>query len=232
MVTNQKISELDYCYVSWELLQELEKNAFSRNECIRAFKKESNDRQSLITSVVALILPIILLGSIVFSNRAASLMYGSTGTTENIWTRVVGLLMLSAFLFLIVYMLSKELSKYKAFRPIKKLINQDLEANLRLEVDAIDQRASKIVNDSILKDSKIPEKFLSSEFLLVIIKYMESGQASFIKEAVYALRLDLKNTGYYANIFPKETLLQLEKKYLLNRNDNLAQKIELAEKND
>ncbi|WP_336206642.1 LPXTG cell wall anchor domain-containing protein, partial [Leuconostoc suionicum] len=92
----------------------------------------------------------------VFSNRAASLMYGSTGPTENIWTRVVGLLMLSAFLFLIVYMLSKELSKYKAFRPIKKLINQDLEANLRLEVDAIDQKASKIVNDSILKDSKIP----------------------------------------------------------------------------
>lgn len=232
MVTEQKITDLDYCYVSWELLQELEKNTFSRNECIRAFKKESNDRQSLIISVVALILPMILLGSIVFSNHAASLMYGSTGTTENIWTRVVGLLMLSAFLFLIVYMLSKELSKYKVFRPIKKIINQDLEANLRLEVDAIDQKASKIVNDSILKDSKIPEKFLSSEFLLVIIKYMESGQASFIKEAVYALQLDLNNTGYYANILPKETLLQLEKKYLLNRNDNLAQKIELAEKND
>jgi len=95
MVTEQKITDLDYCYVSWELLQELEKNTFSRNECIRAFKKESNDRQSLIISVVALILPMILLGSIVFSNHAASLMYGSTGTTENIWTRVVGLLMLS-----------------------------------------------------------------------------------------------------------------------------------------
>ncbi len=31
---------------------------------------------------------------------------------------------------------------------------------------------------------------------------------------------------------PKETLLQLEKKYLLDPNKNLTKKIELAEKND
>ncbi|SJZ90312.1 hypothetical protein SAMN02745116_01793 [Pilibacter termitis] len=225
MATEGKLSDLDYCYASWELLKDLEKNSYSRNECIRAFQEKANARQTLIIGIFAMILPLIVWGRLLLSGNGLRDILSS-----NVATRLVGLLMVSAFLFVLVFMLLKSFWETKALRPLKKMTEKDLRANLMETVQNIDNQAESIVNHRIFSEGRIPENFLSAEMLPLLIRYFERGQVTIMKEAIYSLKLELQNTGYYTNLMPSETLLQKEREYLSDERSNLEKKIEEGEK--
>lgn len=230
MAVEKKISDIDYCYASWQLLKELEKISYSRNERIRVFQEKVNARQSVIIGIIALILPITLWGFLFISpNGIENMLPGLGESIENIGTRIVGLLLLSAFLFIIVYMVLKEVWYSRLLRPLKNLTEKDLKTKLLTDIKVIDEKVESIVYSSVFTAPRIPEKFLSADLLLVLIRYFETEQASFMKEAVYSLNLELQNTGHYTNMTPKETLLQREKVYLSDRENNLNKKIELSD---
>lgn len=50
-----------------------------------------------------------------------------------------------------------------------------------------------------------------------------------MKEALYQLKMELQNTGYYSSSNTRETLLQREKAYLADEKGNLELMIEKEE---
>lgn len=202
------------------------KKSFARNERIRLFQKKVNARQSVIISLAALILPVTLWGFLLFSPNTE--LPGLNESVENTGMRMIGLLLLSMFLFLIAYMLLKELWQSKVFRSVKKLTEKDLIQELLEDIEVIDDEVEEIIYSSVFVEPRIPEKFFSADLLLILIRYFEKGQATFMKEAVFSLNLELKNTDHYENILPKETLLEREKLYLLDKERQLKRKIEMS----
>ncbi|EME8099623.1 hypothetical protein [Enterococcus faecium] len=229
MTENKKINDIDYCFISWQLLTDLEKNSYSRNDRIRLFQEKSNARKSVIISALAIILPVLLWGFLLFPlNKSKEMLDEGAESMQNIGTRFVALFIVSAFLFLIVYMLLKNIWDSQWFRPLKNLAEKDIKVAMMNDIEIIDKKAINIIGNKVFVQPRVPEEFLSAELMLALIRYFETGQASFIKEAIYFLKLEIQNTGYYANTAQKETLLEKEKNYLSDRKSNLEKKIELS----
>ena len=55
-----KLNDLDYCYASIVLLEELEKVSYARNERLRQFHEKVHARQAIVAAALALILPVIV----------------------------------------------------------------------------------------------------------------------------------------------------------------------------
>jgi hypothetical protein len=227
--TKEKLSDLDYCYACWELLKKLEKNVYARNECVRKFRKKANAKQSIMIGLLSLILPIIVWLFLLLSPGGIKDILSSGDNFANFGTRLGGLLMLSAFLFIIIYMLLKAVWDSKLFHPLKKISEKSLSVKLVSDVQSIDKTSKQILNMETFQEKRIPEQYLSAEMMPLLIRYFESGQATFMKEAVYSLKLDLQNTGYYENVVPKETLLQKERLYLADELNQLEKQVEGSE---
>lgn len=224
----KKLSDLDYCYASWMLLTDLEKLSYARNQCIRDFQERTSARKSFISALLALILPLILWGYVLYSVAGNGLL-GAGNNFGTLATRLIGMFTISIFLFLIVFMLLRALWARNVLTFLRKIAERKYKAQLWTEVKEIDKKVRHIVNDSEFEDSGIPEEFLSTEILPLLIRYFESGQAVTMREALYSLKLEFQNTDYYANRLLNETLLQKEKAYLSDEKRNLEKKIEEAE---
>lgn len=227
MTDEVKLSDLDYCYASLEYLKVLEQNSYSRNEYIRDFREKINLKQSTIIGMVALIFPIILWVNFLISVKIVQQNVVSKNFILDYGTNLLGLLMLSAFLFIIVFLFLKNIWQRKLFRPLAKVFEKKLKQRLMINIKPIDENSESIILLSIFQKPRIPEKYLCVEMLPLIIRFFESGQVHMMKEAIYSLELDLQNTGYYQNIIPNHTLLQREKDYLSDRINKLEEMIEV-----
>jgi uncharacterized membrane protein (DUF485 family) len=229
--TEGRLSDLDYCYASWKLLTDLETNSYARNQCVRDFQEKVNRRESFVSILLALILPVILWGYFLINSFSSSGKTPSIGENfGNFWTRLLGILMISILLFLIIFLFSRILWTKNSFRFLKNMFESDLKAKLMDKISPIDDEARRIAYRSIFEEGRIPNDFLSAEMLPLLIRYFERKQATTMKEAVYSLELDLKNTGYYGNLLSNDNLLQREKEYLSDEKGNLDKIIKEAEK--
>jgi hypothetical protein len=230
LAKKNRISDLDYCYAAWLLLTELEKLAYDRNQAIRDFQARSAKKQSMISTGLALFLPVVLwLYLLLFSGQAAGFL-GSGISFETNGTRLIGLFTITIFLFLIVNVVSRNLWTKSVFRPLKKLTERKDKIRLRAEVGVINDKVRHHVNSRAFEESGIPENFLSAEIVALLIRYFESRQASTMKEAVYSLKLDFQNTSKHANLLMNESLLKKEKIYLSDEDGNLEKRILEGEK--
>lgn len=209
-----RLSDLDYCYASVELLKVLENNAYLRNERIRTFLEQRASRETRIVSLVALLFPAVLL----------ILLFGSPGnfareliSIENFLFRMFSLLMLGLFIFIFCFLLVYYLWHLRLVEPLRKKLTHDLKKELLDDISKIDEHTESIVQKSLFTQPRVPELYLCTEILPLLIRYFEKGLADFMKEAVYALELELKHTGHYHHLVPRVTFLQREKDYLQNR---------------
>ncbi|GAB2026568.1 hypothetical protein [Lactovum odontotermitis] len=227
MTTEVRLNDVDYCYAVWKLLTDLEKDSFARNQAIRDFREKADRRESHVSALLALVLPLILWGYLLsFSNKAeAGKILDFAGNLASFAARLFGIIMVTVFLFLIVFLLVRSLWTKRVFRSLRDLTERNLKAELLADVEKIDKDVKRIESHSLLSEARIPDKLLSAEILPVLVRYFESGQADTMKEAVYFLNQDLQNTGNYSNLLPKETLLQKEKEYLSDEAGNLERKI-------
>lgn len=222
MATEKKLSDLDYCYASILLLEELEKTSYARNERIRLFHEKTHARQAVISGVVASILPVILWGYLLLSK----VNLFDTKNMANFGTSLVGLLMMTALLFLVPYLLLNAVWHQSLFRGLKVACQKHLKTLLLADVKVIDDKAKYIVSKDVFVEPRIPEEYFSVDFLSLLVRYFESGQATFMKEALYSLKLELQNTGYYSSSSLHQTLLSKEKDYLADESKNLEMMIE------
>ncbi|WP_205272588.1 hypothetical protein [Lactococcus taiwanensis] len=209
-----RLSDLDYCYASVELLKVLENNAYLRNERIRTFLEQRASRETRIVSLVALLFPTVLL----------ILLFGFPGnfareliSIENFLFRMFSLLMLGLFIFIFCFLLMHQLWHLHLVKPLRKKLTHDLKKELLDDIKKIDEHTESIVQKSLFTQPRVPELYLCTEILPLLIRYFEKGLADFMKEAVYALELELKHTGQYHHLVPRVTFLQRERDYLQNR---------------
>ena len=209
-----RLSDLDYCYASVELLKVLENNAYLRNERIRTFLEQRASRETRIVSLVALLFPTVLL----------ILLFGFPGnfareliSIENFLFRMFSLLMLGLFIFIFCFLLMHQLWHLHLVKPLRKKLTHDLKKELLHDIKKIDEHTESIVQKSLFTQPRVPELYLCTEILPLLIRYFEKGLADFMKEAVYALELELKHTGHYHHLVPRVTFLQRERDYLQNR---------------
>ena len=209
-----RLSDLDYCYASVELLKVLENNAYLRNERIRTFLEQRASRETRIVSLVALLFPAVLL----------ILLFGFPGnfareliSIENFLFRMFSLLMLGLFIFIFCFLLMHQLWHLHLVKPLRKKLTHDLKKELLDDIKKIDEHTESIVQKSLFTQPRVPELYLCTEILPLLIRYFEKGLADFMKEAVYALELELKHTGHYHHLVPRVTFLQRERDYLQNR---------------
>lgn len=209
-----RLSDLDYCYASVELLKVLENNAYLRNERIRTFLEQRASRETRIVSLVALLFPAVLL----------ILLFGFPGnfareliSIENFLFRMFSLLMLGLFIFIFCFLLMHQLWHLHLVKPLRKKLTRDLKKELLDDIKKIDEHTESIVQKSLFTQPRVPELYLCTEILPLLIRYFEKGLADFMKEAVYALELELKHTGHYHHLVPRVTFLQRERDYLQNR---------------
>ena len=209
-----RLSDLDYCYASVELLKVLENNAYLRNERIRTFLEQRASRETRIVSLVALLFPTVLL----------ILLFGFPGnfareliSIENFLFRMFSLLMLGLFIFIFCFLLVYHLWHLRLVEPLIKKLTHDLKKGLLDDIKKIDEHTESIVQKSLFTQPRVPELYLCTEILPLLIRYFEKGLADFMKEAVYALELELKHTGQYHHLVPRVTFLQRERDYLQNR---------------
>jgi hypothetical protein len=230
LTIEKKINDLDYCYASLQLLKALEKNVYARNERIRFFQEKRNQRQGIIIGGVSAIFPLIIWLFLLLSQKEMKehlMTADSLKNLENFAIRLAGLVMLSVFMFLLAFMLLKFLWQSRLLHRLKELTEKKLRSALETDVKAIDTVSKDILSQEVFTDPRVPETFMSAEIFSLLIRYFETGQASFMKEAVYALKLELENTGHYANLLPNKTLLQKEKDYLADSMSNLEEKVKV-----
>ncbi|MDD3015562.1 MAG: hypothetical protein PHR41_03595, partial [Lactococcus chungangensis] len=79
-----KLNDLDYCYASIVLLEELEKVSYARNERLRQFHEKVHARQSFVAAALAMILPVIVWIYLLTANCKSKL-----ATQINLYRRAV-----------------------------------------------------------------------------------------------------------------------------------------------
>lgn len=222
MVLEKKLNDLDYCYTARLLLEQLEKISYARNEQLRYFQEKVHARQAIIAGTLSLILPIVVWYYLLMFNSQIF----EKGTFATLGTRLIGLIMVTALLFVIPYMLLNAFWYRSSLLLIRKIFETNLRATTLHDIQKIDAHAQDIISNPVFTEPMLPETFYSVEILTLLIRYFESGQATFMKEAVYNLNLELKNTGYYTNPLSHQTLLQKERDYLADEAKNLDSLLE------
>lgn len=136
-----RLSDLDYCYASVELLKVLENNAYLRNERIRTFLEQRASRETRIVSLVALLFPAVLL----------ILLFGSPGnfareliSIENFLFRMFSLLMLGLFIFIFCFLLVYYLWHLRLVEPLRKKLTHDLKKELLDDISKIDEHTDRL----------------------------------------------------------------------------------------
>lgn len=124
MVLEKKLNDLDYCYTTRQLLEQLEKVAYARNEQLRNFQEKIHSRRAIIAGTLSLVLPTIVWGYLLISKSQIF----AKGTFATFGTRLIGLMMVTALLFIIPYLLINAMWR----RPSLLLIRKIFEANLKI----------------------------------------------------------------------------------------------------
>lgn len=222
MVLEKNLNDLDYCYTAKLLLEQLEKIAYARNDQLRLFKEKVQARQAMIAGTLSLILPIIVWCYLLMFNSQIF----EKGTFATFGTRIIGLTMVTALLYIIPYLILNAMWRRRSLLIIRKLFENTLKTTALHEIQVIDDQAQDIITKPVFTEPRLSDTYLTVDMLTLLIRYLESGQASFMKEAVYHLTLELENTGYYASPSSHQTLLQKEKEYLSDEAKNLNSLLE------
>lgn len=218
------MNDLNYCYNSLLLLKRLEKIVYSRNECIRQFNKRQNTRSATVSFSIAFFLPFLIWINLLFFSDGINVIFTLRDGIRTLIMRILSLVMISLLIFTLIYFVTLHFWKNTS-TPMKKRLERNLRIILVDEINTIDDESKAILSQKELSYSRIPEEYLTSEMLHILIRYFESGQAISLREALYSLDLEIKNTGHYKNLITDDTLLQKEQRYFLSEKENLKKRI-------
>ncbi len=97
------------------------------------------------------------------------------------------------------------------------------------DIEKIDEKANHIVSQQVFKKPRVPDLYLSVEYLTLLEKYIASGKAKTVTEAVDYLKSELEHRIYFSSSESHQTLLQKEKDYLTDEKQNLVKRIKKEE---
>jgi hypothetical protein len=211
---HKQMSDLEYCYATLALLNDLENNVRDRNALIRDYHKKVDTRGNIAIGCFALAIPIVLWVFILIHSVVQGQSLTASGTVSQVLMNIVGLAGITVFIYLISFLVLRKLWHSGMLRMTRKFAEKALRKSLDEEVKHINELNDKIANNPVIKEKRIPPEFMAPQYITMLIRYLERGQATFLKEAVYNLKLELESTGYYPNLKAGNTLLAKEESYL------------------
>lgn|GEM_PF-756165 len=209
-------NDLQYCYTALDLLEELEKKVYERNELRRQFEEKTQARRNLIIGLCSLVLPAIIWLRLFFSPDGILHQQELGNEFSDFFTRLLSLGTVTVFLFLAGYFFGLFLWDGKMLLPFRNKVEKKFKQEMDVAVERINQGNEEILSQPVFQENRIPQKYLCIEMISILVRYFESHQASFLEMAVYMLDLDMKNSPHYRNILPAFTLCEKEKNYLEN----------------
>lgn len=193
-----------YCDAALDALRRLEANSFRRNEAARELDRRVQRRGVVYSTVLALILPAL---------TWVWFLATAHGDAE-VHTRTVGIVVISVFLFVVVFAVAMVLGGLKIVTPLRARVLRGLTVQHADELAQIDATARRILAEPPLAEGRIPERFLSTRMVSMLLRYFDAGQASFLEAAVYMLDAELRESAYYRNLVPTQTTVSRERDLL------------------
>ncbi|MFC4652958.1 hypothetical protein ACFO26_08560 [Lactococcus nasutitermitis] len=198
-----KNADIIYCQQVLNSLNQLEKNNYKRNDLLRAYKCTIIKARNHHAFVIGLIFPLLI---IIYFFSAFAPVNGE------LLTRFVALIFICSVIFLIGYSIYLYLWDKGKLHHSKEKIEQKWLGKLAPQKEEIDQSSEKILENDLIVHPRIDEKYLSTQGLFVILRYLENQQAAFLEEAIYMMELDIKNSKYGKNFEPAtETVVKKER---------------------
>lgn len=221
-ITVKEMNDLSYFNTTIHLLRSLEKVAYSRNERLRIYHDKTRSIRAITAGMIASILSAMIWVIIILS---LELSYFDIQTSGEFMIRVVGLLLATTFLIIMPYLYLNKMWRHPLFRTFTSLLEKKMLKQLLSEIEIIDEMAREIVSQPVFKKNRVPDHYLSIEYLILLEKYMENGEAKTISEALEYLEDDLEPKICFSSLETQQTLFQREKNYLKNVNLNLTSRI-------
>ena len=193
-----------YCVAAMDALRRLEVNAFHRNEVAREYDRVAHRRWIEGVSVVSLILPALLWVYFLAARTGFAHLHQVPSETA-------GAIAASVFLFLVVFVAGLILGSSQSFPRVRDRFMPRLRRRFERARGEVDATAQAILAEPVLSDGRIPEQFLSSRMLGVLLRFFDAGQATFLEAAVYMLDSELRNSDYYRNLVPAQTMIARER---------------------
>ncbi|MCL2114029.1 hypothetical protein [Lactococcus protaetiae] len=204
--------DLQYCYKLLETINDLEKVNHKRGDLQRKLEHKALHSQSFYACIIALILPLFL---VIFSSLTALNIIPVNFIGQDITLaipRLIGVLIISIMIFLVSDLVLTSIGR-KYFMTsskkywAKKIKLTDCEFELNKE-------SSNIFKNSVLAENRLEDKYLSSQGVIMLIRYFETNRASFLDEAVYMLDLNIENSQHGVSPLELENIIQKERKIL------------------
>jgi len=210
-----KNPDYQYCKQVLEQLSKLEKIRAQRFELKREFDKELDKKRSIYAIIIALILPLIVLIYFFVSEYGMASIRG--GANNLVFTRTLGIFIICTFMFIGTYLFVCNLWDKKNFLDLKAKAQKALLEKYEDKKLEINKESQAILNSDLIKNSKIPQRYLSVNMITMLMRYFNKGHASFMDSAVAMLDMDIKKSSYIQRVAnDEETLIEKETDYLKN----------------
>ena len=222
----EKLNDLDYFNTSIILLRRLEKVAYARNERLRIFHEKTRAIRAITAVILASILPTVFWITALTSLEVSIFDVQVPGA---FMIRLIGLLVTTASLIILPYFFIHMIWRQPLFRAFSYLFEKKVKHQLFSDIEKIDEKANHIISQQVFKKPRVPDHYLSVEYLTLLEKYIASGKAKTVSEAVDYLKSELEHRFYFSSLESHQTLLQKEKDYLTDEKVNLVKRIEKEE---
>ncbi|WP_028708392.1 hypothetical protein [Propionicicella superfundia] len=196
-------TDRDYLVATLDALRRLEDAGKARGDLEREFVRRSQHRRTLLSALVASIIPI---GTWAFF--LATQVGASRDLVESLNLLVVrsmGLVGATVLLFLVVYIGCNRLWRSTATGRLRTFVEKPVRAEYLRRRDALDARSEAILAEPVFADPRIPANLIHPHTVTLLLRLFDSGQATFLDAALYMLGQEMANTAYYSHIVPGET---------------------------
>jgi len=209
--------DYQYCVKVLAALNELEANRTARFESKRAFDDDMNKRRSLIAFLCACVLPLLVLGYYFLSEYGVIRSNNLHTDMHTLFTRTLGIVVIAAFMFIGVYVLISGMWDKGKLNALKSKTQASLLQKYEGEKEAFNQRSQEILDSEYIKNSRIPDKYLSVNMVNMLMRYFKKGHATFLQSALTMLDMDIEKSKYIQSMADVgDSLIDKEKEYLNN----------------
>lgn len=219
-------NDLDYFNTSIELLKELEKISYARSERLRLFHEKTRAIRAITAGMIASFLPTVVW---IYTLSSLEVNYFDLQISSAFMIRIIGLLLTTASLVILPYLFIHMMWRHPIFRSFSSLFEKKAVNQLFADIEKIDEKAYHVISHPVFRKPRIPDYYLSVEYLTLLEKYIASGESQTVKEALETLKAELEDKIFFSNSDRHPTLLQREKDYLADDKRSLAVRIRKEE---
>lgn len=208
---------LTYCNRTIDVLQKLENNMIQLNVLKRDYESKIHYKRNRQAFLTAVIIPVFLVIYYVIT----SWEYHAGGQMTTFSTRIFAVIFASAMIGAFIFLTYNYLWNRDKLPFSKKVMMKKTLHDFQKKKDKVDENTRNLLSKDEIDRSIIPEEYLNIRSISLIMRYIKTGQADVIDEAIFMFELDMEKEKKRGNHY-----LTTEKPFLERVNDALDKKFE------